>query len=34
MIDREHATFVQLNNLVTTFNLMFAMRDLRRVLTY
>ncbi len=28
MIDREHTTFVQLNNLTTTFNLMFAMRDL------
>jgi UDP-sulfoquinovose synthase len=28
MIDREHTTFVQLNNITTTFNLMFAMRDL------
>jgi len=28
MIDREHATFVQLNNLTTTFNLLFAIRDL------
>ena len=28
MIDREHTTFVQLNNLTTTFNLLFAMRDL------
>ena len=28
MIDREHTTFVQMNNLTTTFNLLFAMRDL------
>ena len=28
MIDREHTTFVQINNLTTTFNLMFAIRDL------
>jgi UDP-sulfoquinovose synthase len=28
MIDREHAMFVQLNNLTTTFNLLFAIRDL------
>ncbi len=28
MIDREHATFVQFNNLESTFNLLFAMRDL------
>ena len=28
MIDREHTTFVQFNNLTTTFNLMFAIRDL------
>ena len=28
MIDREHTTFVQINNLTTTFNLMFAMRDI------
>lgn len=28
MIDREHTTFVQMNNLITTFNLLFAMRDL------
>lgn len=28
MIDREHTTFVQINNLTTTFNLLFAMRDL------
>ena len=28
MIDREHTTFVQLNNLTTTFNLLFAIRDL------
>jgi UDP-sulfoquinovose synthase len=27
MIDREHTTFVQINNLTTTFNLMFAIRD-------
>lgn len=27
MIDREHATFVQMNNLTTTFNLLFAMRE-------
>ncbi len=27
MIDREHATFVQMNNLTTTFNLLFAIRD-------
>jgi len=26
MIDREHATFVQINNLTTTFNLLFAVR--------
>ena len=29
MIDVEHATFVQLNNITTTFNLLFAMRDIR-----
>ncbi|HEX2192745.1 MAG TPA: NAD-dependent epimerase/dehydratase family protein [Acidimicrobiales bacterium] len=29
MIDRRHATFVQVNNIVTTFNLLFAIRDLR-----
>src|SRR5271165_162389 len=29
MIDVQHATFVQVNNLVSTFNLLFAMRDLR-----
>jgi UDP-sulfoquinovose synthase len=28
MIDREHTVFVQLNNLTTTFNLLFAIRDL------
>ena len=28
MIDREHTTFVQMNNLMTTFNLLFAIRDL------
>jgi UDP-sulfoquinovose synthase len=28
MIDREHTTFVQMNNLTTTFNLMFAIRDI------
>ena len=28
MIDREHAKFVQFNNLTTTFNLLFAIRDL------
>ena len=28
MVDREHTTFVQLNNLTTTFNLLFAIRDL------
>ena len=28
MIDREHTTFVQTNNLITTFNLLFAIRDL------
>lgn len=28
MIDRQHATFVQLNNLESTLNLLFAMRDL------
>jgi UDP-sulfoquinovose synthase len=27
MIDREHTTFVQVNNLTTTFNLLFAIRD-------
>ena len=27
MIDREHTTFVQTNNLTTTFNLMFAIRE-------
>ena len=27
MIDREHTTFVQMNNLMTTFNLLFAIRD-------
>jgi UDP-sulfoquinovose synthase len=28
MIDRNHTTFVQLNNLTTTFNLLFAIRDI------
>lgn len=28
MIDRDHTMFVQLNNLTTTFNLLFAIRDL------
>ena len=28
MIDRQHAMFVQMNNLESTFNLLFAMRDL------
>jgi UDP-sulfoquinovose synthase len=28
MMDREHTTFVQTNNLTTTFNLLFAIRDL------
>jgi UDP-sulfoquinovose synthase len=28
MIDREHTTFVQINNITTTFNLLFAIRDL------
>lgn len=29
MVDVQHATFVQVNNVVSTFNLMFAIRDLR-----
>src|SRR5579864_1920888 len=29
MIDREHATFTQVNNLVGTLNLLFALRELR-----
>jgi len=29
MIDLHHAVFVQANNITTTFNLLFAMRDLR-----
>ena len=29
MVDVHHATFVQVNNVVSTFNLMFAIRDLR-----
>jgi UDP-sulfoquinovose synthase len=29
MLDVEHATFVQVNNIVSTFNLMFAIRDVR-----
>ena len=29
MVDVQHAVFVQTNNLTTTFNLLFAMRDLR-----
>ena len=29
MVDVHHATFVQTNNVVSTFNLMFAIRDLR-----
>jgi UDP-sulfoquinovose synthase len=29
MIDAAHATWVQINNIVTTFNLLFAMRDHR-----
>ena len=28
MIDRAHATFVQVNNLTTTFNLLFAIREI------
>jgi UDP-sulfoquinovose synthase len=30
MIDRDHAVFVQTNNIVSTFNLLFAIRDFRR----
>ncbi|MCC7355275.1 MAG: NAD-dependent epimerase/dehydratase family protein [Anaerolineae bacterium] len=29
MVDVQHAVFVQTNNLTTTFNLLFAMRDVR-----
>jgi UDP-sulfoquinovose synthase len=29
MVDVEHAVFVQTNNITTTFNLLFAMRDIR-----
>jgi UDP-sulfoquinovose synthase len=29
MVDVQHAVFVQTNNLTTTFNLLFAMRDIR-----
>jgi UDP-sulfoquinovose synthase len=29
MIDRQHAVWVQTNNITSTFNLMFAIRDLR-----
>ncbi len=29
MIDVQHAVFVQTNNITTTFNLLFAMRDIR-----
>ncbi len=29
MVDVHHATFVQVNNVVSTFNLMFAIRDVR-----
>lgn len=29
MVDVHHACFVQTNNIVTTFNLLFAMRDIR-----
>ena len=29
MVDLHHATFVQTNNIVSTFNLMFAIRDIR-----
>jgi UDP-sulfoquinovose synthase len=29
MIDVHHAVFVQTNNIITTFNLLFAMRDIR-----
>jgi UDP-sulfoquinovose synthase len=29
MVDVHHATFVQVNNVVSTFNLMFALRDIR-----
>ncbi len=29
MVDVQHATFVQVNNVVSTFNLMFALRDIR-----
>jgi UDP-sulfoquinovose synthase len=28
MMDREHAMFVQMNNLTTMFNLLFAIREL------
>jgi UDP-sulfoquinovose synthase len=27
MVDRDHAVFVQMNNIITTFNLLFAIRD-------
>jgi len=29
MVDVHHAVFVQTNNIITTFNLLFAMRDIR-----
>ena len=29
MVDRDHAVFVQTSNIVTTFNLLFAIRDVR-----
>ena len=29
MMDRDHAVFVQTNNITTTFNILFAMRDIR-----
>jgi len=29
MMDREHTVFVQINNITTTFNILFAIRDIR-----
>ena len=29
MIDRDHAVFVQTNNITTTFNLLFAIKDIQ-----
>ena len=34
MIDRKHAVFTQVNNVVGTLNLLFALRELRPIATW